>query len=422
MKKQKSMAASAVSVAIVVLSMGLAGAASAADEPSMADTIAKKAAAATGLELWGYARGGFYGASGSQPKAGYQLGGDLQHYRLGNEGDQYMEFGLGKKFDLGEGLKWGMYYMPKVYNGTSGTAQVYSDISGLEFAPELSFWAGQRFHRIADVHIIDNWVMEDGDNYGAGVDGFKVGGGKFNVAVHSDGNNDNHNTTSNNGKRINFQLVDLPVNPGGLLSLTGGAIGGTYAMGKKGGALGLLHTQKDFMVKGLTNSLFLQTSTGHAALNGKFYNLDNNGTAQSGAKQSRILDAINWQVGKFGGQALVGYQTHSPDSGPMDGVKTKDLSIGGRVTYGIAKQVKLLGELGLTSRNIDGQDKQRLYKGTAAVAFSPNTDFWTRPEFRVYATRANWNDAAAVANNSTYGRNGRTSATTFGVQMEVWWQ
>ncbi|APW40532.1 maltoporin [Rhodoferax koreense] len=385
--------------------------------------MAKKISTATGLDLWGYARGGFYGAAGSQPKAGYQLGGDLQHYRLGNEGDNYIEFGLGRKFDLGEGLKWGVYYMPKVYNGTSGTAQVYSDISGLEFAPNLSFWAGQRFHRIQDVHILDNWVMEDGDNYGAGVDGIAVGGGKLNLSVYSDGNSDNHNTSSNNGKRMNFQLVDLPVNPGGLLSLTGGVIGGSYALGKKGGALGLLHNQKDFLVKGLTNSLFLQASNGHAALNGKFYNLDDvNGVAQAGAKQARIIEAINWQVGKFGGQALVGYQTRTPDSGPSDGVKTKDLSVGGRVSYGVARQVKLLGEVGLTSRAIDGQDKQRLYKSTAAVAFSPNTDFWTRPEFRVYLTRANWNDAAATANSSSFGTNGRKSATSFGVQMEVWWQ
>ncbi|MDB5849210.1 MAG: maltoporin [Rhodoferax sp.] len=400
-----------------------------ANDSTSAKAIAKKAGDALGLEFEGYGRGGFYSASGNAPKGGYALGGDLQKYRLGNEGDNYVEFGIRKKFDLGEGLKWGVFYMPKIYNGDTGTAQIYSYMTGLAFAPEMSFWAGQRFHRIEDVHIVDNWVMEDGYNYGDVVDGILLGSAaKLNVGIYTDGNSDNKNNkisatnpTNNNGKRANFQIVDIPTNPGGKLNLTGGVIGGTYALGKKGAALGLLHNQKNFIAPGFNNSFFVQASTGHADIRGKFYNLDQAGVAQAGAKQLRVIEAISWQSGKLGGQALMGYQTATPDSGPLDGVKTTDLSLGGRMSYGIAKQVKLLGEVGLTSRKIEDQEKQRLYKATAAVAFSPNTDFWTRPEFRVYLTRANWNDAASAANATSFGANGRTKATAFGVQMEVWW-
>ena len=402
--------------------------------------MTKKVSDALGIKLWGYGRGGFYAAAGGQPKGGYSLGGDLQKYRLGNEGDNYLEFGIGKVFDLGGGMKWGTYYMPKVYNGDSGTAQAYTEISGLSFAPELSFWAGQRYHRIQDIHIVDNWLMEDGDNYGAGVDGFGLGGGaKLNVALHTQGNADNHNSDTNNGRRFNFQVVDIPVNPGGKLSVTGALISGKFAQGKDGGALGLLHNQKDFLVNGLTNSVFVQASTGHASINGKFYNLDTAATAPSlvqdslgtvtlvpgtpagprpGAQQRRIVEVMNWQVGKLGGQALLGYQTIRPDGGSTQ----KDLSVGGRVSYGIARNTKLLGEIGTTARKIEGQESQRLSKYTAAVAFSPNTDFWNRPEFRVYATRATWNDAAAAANSGSFGRDGRTHATMFGVQMEAWWE
>ena len=92
------------------------------------------------------------------------------------------------------------------------------------------------------------------------------------------------------------------------------------------------------------------------------------------------------------------------------------------MSYGIAKYTKLLAELGTTRRSIDGQPRQTLNKGTIAVAFSPNTDFWTRPEFRIYATRASWNKAAADANAGTFGANGRRSATVFGIQMEAWWE
>ncbi|WP_295957238.1 carbohydrate porin [Rhodoferax sp.] len=379
--------------------------------------VVKKVTDATGLEFTGYLRSGFYSSANGQAKGQYQLGGSLSHYRLGNEGDNYFEVLIGKNWDLGGGVKWGVHWMPNYYNGTTGTPQIYSDITGLSFAPNVSFWAGQRFHRVQDIHIIDQWLMQDGDNYGAGADGIDVGFGKLNLAVYSDGNSDNKNNTTNNARRANFQWRDLPVNPGGKLTLTGGIVNGTFAQGSNGGALGLLHNQADFIVPGLTNSFFLQGSTGHADIDGKFYNLDTAGVPALGAKQSRIIESINWQSGVFGGQALVGYQTIKPDNG----VTTKDVSLGGRVSYGVAKNVKLLGELGLTQRKIDGQDKQNLTKGTFAVAFSPNTDFWTRPEFRIYATRANWNDAAAAAAPTGGALFGRTKATTVGVQVEAWW-
>jgi maltoporin len=87
----------------------------------------------------------------------------------------------------------------------------------------------------------------------------------------------------------------------------------------------------------------------------------------------------------------------------------------------VARNVKLLAELGTTKREIDGQASQRLNKGTLAVALAPNTNFWTRPELRVYATRANWNDAAARANSTSFGMDNQTKGTAFGVQMEAWW-
>ena len=64
---------------------------------------------------------------------------------------------------------------------------------------------------------------------------------------------------------------------------------------------------------------------------------------------------------------------------------------------------------------------QRLSKVTLAGALALNEDFWSRPELRLYVTKANWNQAAAVANAATFGANGKTSRTLVGVQYEVWW-
>jgi maltoporin len=381
----------------------------------------KKVNDATGLEFWGYARSGFYSGHKDQGRlrGNYSLGGDLHKYRLGNEGDHYIEFGIGKRFDLGDGMKWGVFYMPKIYNGDTGTAQAYATMTGI-FGNSATLWAGQRFHRIQDVHIVDNWVMEDGDNYGAGVDDIPLGGlGTLNVALYNSDSFDNKAGNPNNAHRMNVQWRKIPTNPGGTISLTAGIIKGNFSQGSDGGAVGIVHNQKDFLVKGLNNTLMLQASTGHADIRGKFDGLDDAaGNASPGSKQRRILDSIDFQLGKLGGQALIGYQTRKPDQGD----EIKDFSLGGRLTYGIAPRIKLIGEVATTSRKVEGEQNRRLNKGTAAVAFSPNTDFWTRPEFRVYYTHANWNSAAQVAAANSYGFGAKRNNNTFGVQMEVWWE
>ena len=136
-----------------------------------------------------------------------------------------------------------------------------------------------------------------------------------------------------------------------------------------------------------------------------------------GHSRDRIAEVINWQEGRFGGQALVGYQTVAQDHA----AKYRDSSVGGRVSYGLWSCVKLLVDVGLTARDTDGAAAQHLNKETVAIAFAPSTDFWSRPEFRLYASHFNWNDAAGIADLSTFGANGKTEANTVGAQIEAWW-
>jgi len=399
--------------AAVASGLALAAVPAHAEDPVAA---AKATLADLGISLWGYTRSGFYAGSQGEPTGQFQLAGPLDHYRLGNDGDHYVEFGIGKKTDLGNGLKWGVYWMPTVYNGdTSNTAQVYSDVTGFDFAPGATFWGGQRYHRIQDVYIIDNWVMEDGDNYGFGVDDVNVGAGRLNVAAYTEGNSKNRNANGNNAKRLNLQWHDIPVNPGGKLTVTGAVVHGSFGIGADGGAIGLLHKQE--IAADVSNNLFLQFSNGHAEITGKFLGLDSGGVAQPGAKQARVMDMVNWQAGAFGGMAFAGYQTIKPTGGDT----TRDLSLGGRVSYGVARHVKLLADVGCNHLTATRAADQNLMKETLAVALAPDTRFWTHPELRAYVTHANWNDAAGLANAATFGRNGRSSANAYGLQVEAWW-
>lgn len=393
-----------------------------------------------GLELYGYTRGGFQSSSGDTPRGGYTLGGDAQKFRLGNEGDHGLEFGIGKQFDMGNGLKLGAYYMPTIWNGDHGTAEAYASFSGLPFAPEVQFWGGQRRLRLQDVHIVDKFFADYGDNLGVGFTGWKLGPVKLGVGLFTGDSIDNKVSDPNRARRLNVDVSGLETNPGGTLRLTGTLVRGDFAYGKDGAGLSLVHNQNDFLTPGLKNALFVQAARGHAGLNGQFQGLDSAGgtslivgaggvvtsvanppVPSPGQKSWRVIDSLSWQSGRFGGQTILAYQHSKADGGPTDGQVSKDLSVGGRVSYAFTDHLKLLAEAGSTSRAIDGQPTQRLHKLTIAPALSLGPGFFSRPELRLYATRVKWNDAAAAANATSFGAGGRTSSTLFGVQLEAWW-
>ncbi len=64
--------------------------------------LSASAAEVGGFELYGYTCGG------------HSLGGDAQKFRLGIEGDQGIEFGIGMTIDVGDGRKVGANFMPTV--------------------------------------------------------------------------------------------------------------------------------------------------------------------------------------------------------------------------------------------------------------------------------------------------------------------
>ncbi|MEQ1527150.1 MAG: carbohydrate porin, partial [Gallionella sp.] len=383
-------------------------------------SVPAMAADVGGLEVTGYTRGGVFNGT---PRGGYTLGGQMQGFRLGNEGDNGFELELRKTFDAGDGMKWSMDYMPTVWNGSFGANQAYAEMTGLDFAPEAKFWAGQRRLRIQDVHIVDHFFMDYGINFGAGMTDYNLGFAKLGVGVFNGGSLDNANSKQNNARRVNVDLSEIQSNPGGVVRVLGTVVSGNYVLGSPGSGIGISHNQSDFLVKGLTNTFFLQTASGHAGLNGQFDSLGDTLNApfagdKNGSSKNRIGDSINWQTGKFGGQALVVLQNTKPEG---SSINTKDTTIGGRVSYGITRNFKMLAEVGMTSRKPDNSANQTLNKVTIAPTLSLASDFWSRPELRFYVTQASWNDAARLANVGSFGAGGRTSSTTTGAQIEVWW-
>jgi maltoporin len=282
--------------------------------------------------------------------------------------------------------------------------------------PEAKFWAGQRRLRIQDIHIIDNFLLNYGDNEGAGVLDIPVGGAKAGFGVFTGDKFDQQLPSGVKATRFNGEIYDIATNPGGKLRVLATAVSGSgLANSNTGSGLSFLHNQADFLAKGLTNSLFVQASRGHARIDGEFESIDG---VNPGKRVFRIADSIAWQSGPFGGQALVGWQKSRNEA---TNVSTKDFSLGGRMSYALSRNFKMLVEAGTTSRKVDGSPDQRLSKVTVAPTLSVGEGFWERPELRFYVTKANWNAAAAAANAATFGQGGKTSRTLVGVQYEIWW-
>jgi maltoporin len=377
-----------------------------------------------GLEISGYTRFGAFSQPSGTLRGNYSLGGDTQKFRLGNEGDAGLELGIGKVAELEGGKKLSFLYMPTVWDGRYGTAQVYVAASGFDFAPEARFWVGQSRLRLEEIYIVDSFVLNYGDHLGLGMTGLKLGFAKLGIGIFDSSTADRSNVSPNGAKRLNLDWSEIETNAGGSLRVLATLVSGQFQMGSPGAGLSLAHHQSNFLLGGLNNTLYLQGANGHAGLSGKFQGLgdgQNGSTQQPGVRGLRLADAIDWQHGAFGGQALAAIQTSQIEGGVNHGQKTRDLSLGGRVSYAFGEHFKLVAEVGSTAREVAGQASQRLNKYSVAPALALGPDFGARPELRFYLTRLDWNAAAATANAATFGANGRRSNTLLGMQLETKW-
>ena len=105
------------------------------------------------------------------------------------------------------------------------------------------------------------------------------------------------------------------------------------------------------------------------------------------------------------------------------GTKVDSISVGGRVSYAVTKNFKLVGEAGYSQKKPDGGATQKLAKFTFAPTLATGPAFWNRPELRLYVTTAKWNDAANAAAGAGGGTgigDGKTKGTSYGAQVEIW--
>jgi len=373
---------------------------------------------ALAVDYSGYFRAGPGLTSGNASRACYGLGGGSagMKYRLGNECDLYGEFVLSQPFAK-DGIDYRVTMMANHYTPATEPAagkgfdqklhleQFFAEAKGFDIAPQATFWIGKERGRRGDVHIVDTFFTEMA-GVGAGFKGQPAGSGKLGVAFYKTDTDD-----TRPGNRLNVEYVDMPANANGKLNFFVTATKGDFTGGKSGAAFAVRHDQANLFGLGLNNTLWVQFAQGSAGLNSNFGDL----SAGSASKSWRIVETFHWQSGAVGGQAIA----LLADEKNAAGVSTKSASLGGRVSYAVTKNFKLVGEAGYSQFKPEGGATAKLAKFTIAPTLAIGPEFWSRPEFRLYVTSAKWNGPAGNVTGQAAFED-KTNGTSYGAQVE-WW-
>jgi maltoporin len=410
---------------------------------------------------------GYFRANGGSNSEGggqvcFGLTGASSKYRLGNECGVYGELQFGNEiaksddgavfkgvlmFDVVNGVTGdqSLSYTPGTTsgNGSIGLPQAYLSA---EKVPELggaSAWMGRRYYKREDIHITDFFYWNPANNLGigAGIEDFPLGNGmKISYALFRDDSLktppvfDTATSTSTgvSETRHDLQLRGLGVNPGGSLEFGLSVISkdSKVANTNGGSMITVQHRQSDVFGNG-ENKLAFQYGTGASVgSNGGAGNLANG----SDVHETRIVDGLYSQLtSRLGGQVIAVYDKVTANSSAVEKTWT---TLGGRVAYGLTTHIKLLADLGRDDvKPGNGGPKAELTKFTVAAALATGAGYYSRPELRLFYTRASWNDAARGL--ATAGDTGTTasgdpisargvfgnalSGSVVGLTAESWW-
>ena len=418
------------------------------------------------VDIGGYLRSG-YGRSGAGgPMVAFQAPGAVSKYRLGNEAETYGELILGKNFYLpgifaldgrhpdGGTLKGPIarvqvrisFFNPYSEFGSAAATEVglpeaWAAIGNvLPFAPSTKFWAGNRFYRRHDIHVLDlfYWNTSGG---GGGIEDVPLGPGKLALAWIGWGSTsglsyvpqpDPQNKAGFSKSTFDLRAYELP--------LLGGKaeLGLAYAHARSGvdqlgrtapeshGFAGtLVHTVDGFISDDGVQKLSIQYGTGPARTftagfettqlpQGTFIRADANG-----ATRLRVTESFSANLGEHVSLGPVVVFQLSRDGSP----RTDQLwvSVGARPIVHFTRHVNLAVEGGVDwTKDTATGSAGTLAKVTVCPQVSINNRWNSRPVVRAFVTSAFWSDAfVGKVGGQDYAAS--HEGVTAGMQMEAWW-
>ena len=396
-----------------------------------------------GFEYHGYLRSGF----GVNDKGGHQIafeapGADAK-YRLGNETETYGELLLVKDFgslepddpffrtDVRLAFKTFEYTNYDNVNDQFTIREAFGEMGNFDWAPGVSFWAGERFYRRHDIHIIDYYFFNM-SGYGGGVEGIQLGEFSKLAVAYFGGSADDMASPkigdiSKNSLDIRFYDIPMPIGKG-MIWFNPSIIKGSDYLNSSGNdeeykdaygwAVGFLHTLEDpFGYKGY-NKLSVQYGIGSSeSFDPNVIDPDNN---LQDRKRFRVTESGVIQVSeKFAFMYDTVFQIY--DNGAQHNSVEQWFSIGARPIYFFNKNLAFAVEAGLDHVKSDPRHfDDMLFKITFAPEVRIDNKFMGRPVLRAYVTCATWGDdfkgriGGRPYEDDTFG-------LSAGVQVESWW-
>ncbi|UPR53831.1 maltoporin LamB [Vibrio cyclitrophicus] len=398
---------------------------------AVATTLA--AGSAFAVDFNGYMRAGT-GISGND-------GGDVSFMksgigRLGNENDNYSEFGLAEELKTGE-QTWRLESM--IASGADGAngwedgdfnvAQFAVKATGvLSFDEEATLWAGKTYYQRKDIHITDFYFLNTSGT-GGGIENISVGNQKLSLAIIQDGEDENGAGYMADARLANIGLwEDASLELGVVYNF-----GTENKNGKYDGDDGLLAT--GIIHQGMSNG-FNQTvvQLGTAGYGVQMANLWGSGAYydRSGDQDDGFgYRILNWGVMNLGESWEMGHQL-AYLAGSDIGASKQDInqySVVVRPMYKWNNTMRTIFEAGYNAGEQINQAGTGVEdfggaKFTVAQAWAMGDSFWARPEIRVYGSYLMdlENDSfGEVKENGVVKAKGADNDFVVGIQVEAWW-
>lgn len=390
-------------------------------------------------------------------------------FRLGNECVTYGEFGFGawvlKAQKEGDPFFRFFANFALVYNNqtdweapeikTTGTSmsdlnvslrngnvwvmrEVYAEGGNFEGMP-FTVWAGKRFYRWGDVHMMDYYPIAM-SGPGGGIGGIKTDVGTWSLAVIQNAKSSEINgsgdiktdvgTAAKTSVHLRADGIDLPIGWGAIwatAAATPPAKNKTSGQDYRKSTGGLFAFRlNSALAQGVNNELGVAYGGGNMSNFGPAGELYKDCSTDTDAactvessQRLRAWDSIVYEGGRFSGQLAVLFDDY--DRGTSTKSKFQWLSIGIRPVYWFNDHISLTGQAGVSTVNdeSDSLGARTLTRFTLAPQVSLGKSYWSRPVVRAYVSHTSWSDNnKGLASGTT--AEGKTEALSVGMQTEVW--
>ena len=357
--------------------------------------------------------------------------------RLGNEDDNYSEFGFAEDLKTGD-QTWRIESMiASSAPGANGWED--ADFNVAQFAvkakgliasdKDATMWAGKTYYQRKDIHITDFYFLNTSGT-GGGIENLSVGNQKLSLALIQDGE-----TSDSTGYIFDARLANIGLWDDAALEL---AVAYNFATDSNDAteeaddgvlASAIIHQG---MSNGFNQTVLQYGTNGYGVQAANFWG--------AGAYYARGTEAfndasgfrlINWGVMNLAESWEMGHQL-AYLSGSDIGGQLKDSNVYTGKNFDIDQYsvvVRPMYKWNDTMRTVfeagynageriaeDGLAKEDFgnAKFTVAQAWAMGDSFWARPELRVYGTYL-----LDTENDDAF--NGDDTEFVFGVQAEAWW-